>query len=123
MGGLASLRLLLDECIQARIVEALTEDGHDVIRPPQVGTTKSPSDEAVLEVAVEEERILVTTDTDLCTLHTRWVEIGRSHFGIVVGQQDQNLKRFLRNLRYTLGRRGPNALRDQLVWIERAPPG
>jgi predicted nuclease of predicted toxin-antitoxin system len=77
-----------------------------VVRPVASGTSDSPSDEAVLESAAEQDRVLVTTDTDLLAVHTRWITHGKSHPGIVIGQQDQNLKRFLRNLRYTLKRVG-----------------
>jgi hypothetical protein len=80
----AGLRILLDECVQAGVAEALAADGHDVIRP------------------------------------LRLAHGGESHSGIVVGQQDQNLKRFLRNLRYTLERHVPGRLGDALIWIEKA---
>jgi hypothetical protein len=73
----------------------------------------------VLESAAEQNRILVTTDTDLLDVHARWMAEGRSHPGIIIGQQDQDLKRFLRNLRRTLDRQDPASLRDQLMWIRK----
>lgn len=75
-------RILLDECVQAGVALALNEDGHDVVRPAQAGTKQSPTDEALLEAAVEDGRILVTTDTDLCGVHARWASEGRTHLGI-----------------------------------------
>jgi predicted nuclease of predicted toxin-antitoxin system len=116
----SSFRIFLDECVQAGVARALTDDGHDVVRPVASGTSDSPSDEAVLESAAEQDRVLVTTDTDLLAVHTRWITHGKSHPGIVIGQQDQNLKRFLRNLRYTLKGWEPAALRDRVIWIEKA---
>ena len=106
--------------MQAGAIRGLTDDGHDVTRPAEAGTRDSPSDEAVLELAADEGRILVTTDTDLLGVHERWISEGRSHSGIIVGEQDQNLKRFLRSLRHTLKRRDPEGLRNQVAWIEKA---
>lgn len=119
MASSGRFRVLLDECVQAAAVQALAEDGHDVVRPVASGTLDSPSDEAVLESAAEQDRILVTTDTDLIAVHTRWMANGKSHPGIIIGQQDQDLKRFLRNLRHTLDRHDPSALRNRVVWIEK----
>jgi hypothetical protein len=90
------------------------------VRPLSSGTIDSLSDEAILELAVVEDRILVTTDTDLLAVHTKWVAEGKSHPGIIVGQQDQDLKRFLRNLRHTLKRVEVTEARSLLVWIENA---
>ena len=64
MASAGHLRILLDECVQAAVVRALVDDGHDVVRPVASGTIDSLSDEAVLELAVGKERILVTTDMD-----------------------------------------------------------
>lgn len=114
------LRILLDECVQAAVLQALADDGHDVVRPIGSGTSESLSDKAVLEAAAAEKRILVTTDTDLLTVHAEWIAEGKSHAGVIVGQQDHDLKRFLRNLRHTLERRETLALRDQVIWIEKA---
>jgi len=112
-------RVLLDECVQAAAVQALADDGHDVVRPIGSGTVESLSDEAVLASAARLDRVLVTTDTDLVAAHATWIAEGNSHAGIIVGQQDQDLKRFLRNLRHTLERHDPAGLRDRLVWIEK----
>ena len=82
------LRILLDECVQAATLHALVDDGHDVVRPIGSGTSKSLSDEAVLEAAAAGDRILVTTDTDLLAVHAKWISEGRSHAGVIIGQQE-----------------------------------
>jgi predicted nuclease of predicted toxin-antitoxin system len=79
------LRIFLDECVQAGAVRALMDDGHDVVRPVASGRSDSPSDEAVLESAAEQDRVLVTTDTDLPAVHTRWIAGGNSHPGSASG--------------------------------------
>lgn len=111
------LRIVLDESVHATAVDALRSDGHDAVRVPNAGTQASPSDEAVLHFAVAEDRILVTTDVDFIEIHNRWASVGKEHPGIVIGQQDPDIKRFLRNLRGTISARDPDSLKDQLVWI------
>ena len=118
MASVGRLRIMLDECVQAAALRALADDGHNVVRPIASGTSDSLSDEGILESAAAQDRILVTTDTDLLAVHTRWIAEGKRHPGIIVGQQDQDLKRFLHNLRHTLGRHDLTALTDRLVWIE-----
>ena len=56
------MRLLADEGVDAAIVALLREDGHDVVyvAEPSPGI----ADEAVLELANGDERVLVTADKD-----------------------------------------------------------
>lgn len=56
------MRLLADEGVDAAIVALLREDGHDVVYVAELfpGIT----DEAVLELANGDERVLVTADKD-----------------------------------------------------------
>jgi hypothetical protein len=72
--------------VQAAAAQSLAEDGHDVVRPAAAGTLESPSDESVLRSAAEQDRVLVTTDTDLLGVHKRWIAEGKSHPGIIIGQ-------------------------------------
>ena len=56
------MKLLADECFDARLIEALREGEHDVlaIREHLPGA----SDQMVLELACAEGRLLLTEDTD-----------------------------------------------------------
>jgi len=56
------VRLLADEGVDAAIVALLREDGHDVVYVAEL--SPGITDEAVLELANGDERVLVTADKD-----------------------------------------------------------
>lgn len=61
------MRFLLDEGLSPRVVDLLTAAGHDVVHARDIGL-KSALDPVVLAAAVEQQRILVTLDTDFGAL-------------------------------------------------------
>lgn len=56
------MRFLLDSCISNFAVKELREAGLDVIWVPETG--KDPGDDAIMEKAYSEGRVLVTADKD-----------------------------------------------------------
>jgi len=72
------LKLLLDTCVSPRTRSALAAAGHDAIWTGQ--WTSDPGDDAILEFAQRESRILVTLDKDFGELA---VVFGKPHCGIV----------------------------------------
>ena len=60
------MKFLLDVHISTRIASALTDDGHDVVRAALAFPTAL--DIEVLAIAVSEQRILVTEDSDFSDL-------------------------------------------------------
>ena len=56
------MKFLINRCAGCRIAEWLSSLGHDVIETRSLG--KDPGDRVILEWAAEENRILVTIDTD-----------------------------------------------------------
>ena len=72
------MRLLLDSCIGRTAAERLREAGHDVVRIQELGS--DPGDARVLEIAWEQDRILVTADKDFGELA---VVFSARHKGIV----------------------------------------
>ena len=56
------MRFLVDRCAGRRLAEWLREDGHDVVASLELGP--DPGDRALLHRAAEDDRILVTIDTD-----------------------------------------------------------
>lgn len=56
------MEFLVDSCISSFAVKDLRSAGYPVVWIPETG--KDPGDEAILQRAVEEERILVTADKD-----------------------------------------------------------
>ena len=72
------MRFLIDSCIGRSAAERLREMGHDVVRMQELGS--DPGDARVLQIAWEQDRILVTADKDFGELA---VVFGAQHKGIV----------------------------------------
>ncbi len=68
----------MDRCAGRRLAVWLTEDGHDVVESRQLGP--DPGDAALLEIALGQNRVLVTIDTDFGKLVYRE---GVAHAGVV----------------------------------------
>lgn len=71
-------KLLLDSCLAGAVARRLRADGHDVMIVPDAGP--DPGDAAILELAVKEQRVLVTIDNDFGTLVFR---DGAKHIGVL----------------------------------------
>ncbi len=79
------MRLLLDEMIGPRVAHELRERGLDVAAVVERTDLRALPDDAVLEAAREEERVLVTRNiADFARLHQRWLAEGRTHPGLVL---------------------------------------
>lgn len=80
------MRLLLDANLSPRgIGEQLRDRGHDVLALAEDASFEGLSDPEVLQLAVAEERILVTRNSrDFAPLAREWAEGRRSHAGIVL---------------------------------------
>jgi hypothetical protein len=83
------VRLFLDAHISGpRIASVLRDDGHDVRAADEKRELDGATDEELLSLAADEERIFVTFDVkDFPVIARRWAEAGREHAGcaIVVG--------------------------------------
>ncbi len=56
------MKFLLDESCDAAVAKVLEEDGHDISKVSQV--SKGVTDEEVIKLALEQNRILLTEDKD-----------------------------------------------------------
>ena len=72
------MKFLVDRCAGTRLADWLRSQGHDVVESRTLGP--DPGDRALLERAANEERVLVTIDTDFG--HLLYVE-GAAHCGLV----------------------------------------
>ncbi len=57
------MKFLIDQDVYAATARFLTELGHDVVRVAEIGLSQT-ADEALLQVAKEQQRLLVTRDRD-----------------------------------------------------------
>ena len=73
------MRFLFDSCVGRTAAERLREAGHDVVRIQELGD--DPGDARVLQIAWEQDRILVTADKDFGELVFRLRQI---HSGVVL---------------------------------------
>jgi Domain of unknown function (DUF5615) len=80
------VRLLLDAHVSGRNVgERLVENGHDVRALDREPALEALADEAVLELAAEDDRVLVTFNVaDFPAILREWGLAGRSHAGVVL---------------------------------------
>jgi predicted nuclease of predicted toxin-antitoxin system len=75
------LKFLIDRCAGHRLATWLTAQGHDV--RPAWQQEPDPGDSALLRIAAEKGRILVTIDSDFGTLIYL---LGAAHAGIIRSQ-------------------------------------
>lgn len=81
---MSGARLLLDEMISAKIAVQLRERGRDVHAVLERRELVTYPDEALLELAAREDRVLVTKNiVDFAPLGQRWAADSRSHAGLV----------------------------------------
>lgn len=60
------MKFLVDRCAGRRLAEWLRAQGHDVVEAASLGP--DPGDRALLQLAADEQRVLVTIDTDFGAL-------------------------------------------------------
>jgi predicted nuclease of predicted toxin-antitoxin system len=107
------MKFLADECCDAPLVDALRQDGHDVLYA--VESLRGATDDELLACAFSEQRFLVTEDKDFGELIYR---LRRQAHGIVLLRfdiVDRHLK--IPRLRYLLAQ-AAERLPDALVVLE-----
>lgn len=78
-------RLLLDEMLSHKIAERLRSEGIDAEAVVERRELAGASDEATLELATSEARVLVTKNlVDFVPLAQQWAVTGRTHGGLVL---------------------------------------
>jgi hypothetical protein len=80
------VRVLLDANLSpGRVGDPLRERGHSVRALAAEPDLEGLDDEPVLELATQDERILVTRNSrDFAPLTRRWSEAGREHAGVIL---------------------------------------
>lgn len=116
------MRFLIDRCAGRQLAEWLRGQGHDVVESRELGA--DPGDRALLERAAEEDRVLVTIDTDFGELiYVQAVP----HAGLIrlpdvpVDRRILLVSEVLDRHRLALEARSVLTIRDERVRISRRP--
>lgn len=122
------MRLFLDAHISGRVIaEALRERGHDVRAADEERSLDGWGDDALLELAAREERIMITFNVrDFPRIVGEWAAAGRSHAGclIIVRLDHREFGAILRTTEAALATRPAQAQwRDYTAWASRPHPG
>lgn len=80
------MRLLLDANLSSRRIGGpLREQGHDVRGVADEPDLEGLDDESVLELATQDERIVITRNSrDFAPICRIWAEAGRDHAGVIL---------------------------------------
>ncbi len=119
------MRLFLDAHVSGRVIaRALRERGHDVHAADEERQLDGMEDEALLELATSEQRIMVTFNIhDFARIVGRWAGAGRDYAGclLIVGIDHGEFGLTLRVIDASLTAR-PNqeAWRNHAAWGTRA---
>lgn len=64
------MRFLLDQELSPAVAALLIDAGHDAVHLQGLGLSRAP-DESVMARAVDDDRVLISADTDFCDLLSR----------------------------------------------------
>lgn len=115
------MRLFLDAHVSGRVIaRALRERGHDVRAANEESQLDGWEDDALLELAADEERIMITFNVrDFPRIVGEWAAAGKHHAGclILVGIDHGEFGLVLRVIEGALASRSDHAAwRDYAAW-------
>lgn len=123
------MKLLLDEQLSPDIAVRLRERQHDVVAVCERPDLVASDDEALLGLALSENRALLTNNVrDFVRIASRWAGEGRSHGGLLF-VSDRTLPRsrdtigaYVRALEACLrAHPADDALGDRIHWLQAEP--
>ena len=109
------MRLFLDAHVSARRIAAALREQHDVRAADEERELDGWEDEALLALATEQGRIMVTFNVkDFARITTEWAAAGKSHAGclLIVGIDHAEFGLILRVIDHALSTRD-----EQAAWI------
>jgi hypothetical protein len=113
---MSNARFYLDEDIYGAIAPALRKAGIDALSTLEAGRS-AEADESQLEWATSNERAIVTFNVGhFADLHSRWLQEGRRHAGIVVSAQ-RPIGELLRRLLHLAETMPLDSLKDRLEFL------
>ncbi len=88
-----AIRFYCDEHIDLAISNALQKRGVDVLTAQEAGMLGAP-DEDHLQLAISQQRVILTQDTDFLRMH----KSGIRHLGIVYAHQSTSIGRMIQGM-------------------------
>lgn len=111
---------MVDACVDQDVIDALVNDGYDVVRSPGAGARKGPQDPEILKISAEAGRILITTDAHIVIHHQAFLAEGNQHPGMIIGVQSWSVARKIETIRHTVGTVDTATLQN--IWIYAQKP-
>jgi hypothetical protein len=108
--------VLLDVHVPIAVAESLRRRGIDVMTAQDAGFALL-NDEALLQQAADQARVLVTQDADFLEIVSRWNREGRECCGVVFARQGIAVGVFLESLELCLYGLSEEELRNQVVFV------
>ncbi|MBL9083483.1 MAG: DUF5615 family PIN-like protein [Planctomycetales bacterium] len=113
---MTAIRLFTDEDIYGAVAGALRKRGFDAVSAPEANRI-GESDEAQLEWCTAERRAIVTFNVGhFAALHSRRLQLGIEHAGIIVSGQ-RPIGGLIRRLLHLLAQCDAESLKNQLVFL------
>lgn len=110
---------MVDASVNQAAIDALRQDGHDVVRSPDAGKRKSALDPEVIEASGRTGRVLLTTDLHIEEYYLEYLAKGNDHPGLLKAPQFWPAGELVKNVRYTLGTAMLDNLKNSVLWIQR----
>jgi predicted nuclease of predicted toxin-antitoxin system len=112
-----AINVWFDEDTHPAIAEALRHRGWEALTVADTGLYGA-SDEVQLSFATERGYSIFTYNQgDFVQLHTRWMEEGRPHTGILIGVQEKDPRRMIRALFTFLSLHEAAELENMLAFV------
>jgi len=110
------IRFFTDEDVYGAIAPALRAAGFDAVSTPEAGRL-GESDESQLHWSTQERRVLVSFNVaHFADCHSRWLQVGQHHAGIIVSTQ-RTIGDLLRRLLHLGTTLDGDAMRDRLEFL------
>jgi hypothetical protein len=107
-----TIRFYTDEHVSKAIIQGLRQRGVDVLTVVEAGTL-GVTDEAHLERARQEERVIFTQDDDFLRLHASGLE----HSGIVYAHQETAIGDIIRGLMLIFQVLGAEEMKNHVEYV------
>ncbi len=97
--SVSRIKIYTDESVTISVAEGLKRRGVDTLSARDVGNLGLSDDEQLI-YAGDNKAVLFTHDTDFLRLAVKWIEQGKSHYGVVYcHQKDYGIGECIRRLR------------------------